>query len=65
MLGISIVLVAALLGWCGRISSPLKPSMAAARGRRAEGAMLRRTIPLGLVAGFLAGGAALLLPRIF
>ena len=66
VLGISpIVLVAALLVGSGvaSISSPLKLSMAAALVGAAgkEGAMLRRTIPLGLVAGFLAGGAALLL----
>lgn len=66
VLGVSpTVLVAALIVGSGvaSISSPLKLAMAAplvgAAGK--EGAMLRRTIPLGLAAGFLAGGITLLL----
>lgn len=69
VLGVSpTVLVSALLVGSGvaSVSSPLKLAMAAplvgAAGR--EGAMLRRTIPLGLTAGFLAGGAALLLRHV-
>ena len=66
VLGVSpTVLVAALIVGSGvaSISSPLKLAMAAplvgAAGK--EGAMLRRTIPLGLASGFLAGGITWLL----